>query len=131
MSSPSSRIILISKSRYALSRHLKREEVIDPPIELGKFRGEPVYPRSSVISLKTAENWMRQGRVVREGCQPMKMVKQRAVTIGRKREMEVALEKARTDGHGGDDQEDMQGLYARSQTELYRPKPVVDVCLVY
>ncbi|KAG2121095.1 Rad4-domain-containing protein [Suillus clintonianus] len=111
---------------YALSRHLNREEVIDPPVELGKFRGEPVYPRSSVISLKTAENWMRQGRVVREGCQPMKMVKQRAVTIGRKREMELALEKARTDTHGGDGQEDMQGLYARSQTELYMPKPVVD-----
>ncbi|KAG1728498.1 Rad4-domain-containing protein [Suillus paluster] len=111
---------------YVLSRHLKREEVIDPPVELGKFRGEPVYPRSSVISLKTAENWMRQGRVVREGNQPMKMVKQRAVTIGRKREMEVALEKARTDAHGGDGQEDMQGLYARSQTELYQPKPVVD-----
>ncbi|KAG1780652.1 Rad4-domain-containing protein [Suillus placidus] len=111
---------------YALSRHLKREEVIDPPVELGKFRGEPVYPRSSVISLKTAENWMRQGRMVREGCQPMKMVKQRAVTIGRKREMELALEKARTDTHGGDGQEDMQGLYAKSQTELYKPKPVID-----
>lgn len=111
---------------YVLSRHLKREEVIDPPVELGKFRGEPVYPRSSVISLKTAENWMRQGRVVQEGCQPMKMVKQRAVTIGRKREMELALEKARTDTHGGDGQEDMQGLYAKSQTELYKPKPVVD-----
>ncbi|KAG2106579.1 uncharacterized protein F5147DRAFT_700477 [Suillus discolor] len=111
---------------YVLSRHLKREEVIDPPVELGKFRGEPVYPRSSVISLKAAENWMRQGRVVREGCQPMKMVKQRAVTIGRKREMELALEKARTDSHGGDGQEDMQGLYARSQTELYKPQPVID-----
>jgi hypothetical protein len=128
--SPSPRIILISKSRYVLSRHLKREEVIDPPVELGKFRGEPVYPRSSVISLKTAENWMRQGRVVREGCQPMKMVKQRAVTIGRKREMELALEKARTDTHNGDGQEDMQGLYAKSQTELYKPDPVIDVCLV-
>lgn len=122
--------VLISKSRYALSRHLKREEVIDPPVELGKFRGEPVYPRSSVISLKTAENWMRQGRVVQEGCQPMKMVKYRAVTIGRKREMEVALEKARASGHSGEDEEELQGLYARSQTELYKPKPVVDVCLV-
>ncbi|KAG1863930.1 hypothetical protein C8R48DRAFT_707293 [Suillus tomentosus] len=111
---------------YVLSRHLRREEVIDPPVELGKFRGEPVYPRSSVISLKAAENWMRQGRVVREGCQPMKMVKQRAVTIGRKREMELALEKARTDSHGGDGQEDMQGLYAKSQTELYKPQPVID-----
>lgn len=70
---------------------------------------------------------MRQGRVVREGCQPMKMVKHRAVTISRKREMELALEKARASGEG---EEDLQGLYARSQTELYKPKPVIDVCLV-
>ncbi|KIJ64619.1 hypothetical protein HYDPIDRAFT_90094 [Hydnomerulius pinastri MD-312] len=111
---------------YALARHLKREEVIDPPTELGKFRGEPVYPRSSVISLKTAENWVRQGRVVREGCQPMKMVKQRAVTISRQREMEVALERAKTEGHAGGDDEVMQGLYARSQTELYKPDPIKD-----
>ncbi|KAH7925571.1 Rad4-domain-containing protein [Leucogyrophana mollusca] len=113
--------------RYALSRHLKRSEVIDPPTELGKFRGEPVYPRSSVIALKTAENWMRQGRKVREGCQPMKMVTQRAVTIGRKREVEVALERARADEHGAEGAEEvLQGLYARAQTELYRPEPIVD-----
>jgi xeroderma pigmentosum group C-complementing protein len=58
----------------------------------------------------------------------MKMVKHRAVTITRKREMEVALEKARATGQGGEDEEELQGLYARSQTELYTPKPVVDVC---
>ncbi|KAH7909238.1 hypothetical protein BJ138DRAFT_1067407 [Hygrophoropsis aurantiaca] len=112
---------------YALSRHLKRGEVIDPPTELGKFRGEPVYPRSSVIALKSAETWMKQGRKVREGCQPMKMVAQRAVTIGRKREVEVALERARADEHEENgDQEVMQGLYARHQTELYKPPPIID-----
>jgi len=71
---------------------------------------------------------MRQGRTVREGCQPMKMVKHRAVTISRKREMEVALEKARAGGPSGEVEEDLQGLYAKSQTEIYKPKPVVDVC---
>ncbi|KAF9222930.1 Rad4-domain-containing protein [Gyrodon lividus] len=109
---------------YALTRHLRRDQVIDPPTELGKFRGEPVHPRSSVISLKTAENWMRQGRVIRQGCQPMKMVKQRAVTISRQREMEVALERAQAEGHVGGDEEVMQGLYARSQTDLYKPEPI-------
>ncbi|KAH7885453.1 hypothetical protein F5I97DRAFT_2033703 [Phlebopus sp. FC_14] len=111
---------------YALARHLKREEVIDPPTELGKFRGDPVYPRSSVISLKTAENWMRQGRVVREGCQPMKMVKQRAMTVGRQREMELALDRAKSEGQPGGEGEILQGLYARSQTDLYKPEPIKD-----
>ncbi|KAI6044876.1 hypothetical protein EDC04DRAFT_3137624 [Pisolithus marmoratus] len=109
---------------YVLARHLKRDQVIDPPTELGKFRGEPVYPRSSVISLKTAENWMRQGRTVRPGCQPMKMVKQRAATISRQREMELAIERAKSEGHSTTDGEVMQGLYAFSQTELYMPEPI-------
>jgi xeroderma pigmentosum group C-complementing protein len=113
--------------RYALARHLRRDQVIDPPTELGKFRGEPVYPRSYVISLKTAENWMRQGRIVRQGCQPMKMVKQRAVTVSRQREMELALERTKAEGHTGGDDEVMQGLYALSQTEVYRPEPIKDV----
>ncbi|RPD62250.1 Rad4-domain-containing protein [Lentinus tigrinus ALCF2SS1-7] len=76
---------------YVLSRHLKREEVVDPPVELGKFRGEPVYPRANVLQLKTAENWMRQGRRVVVGAQPLKWVKQRAVTVNKKRAIEVAL----------------------------------------
>ncbi|KAI0763653.1 hypothetical protein BD413DRAFT_495167 [Trametes elegans] len=76
---------------YVLERHLKREEVVDPPTELGKFRGESVYPRANVLQLKTAENWMRQGRRVRLGAQPLKRVKQRAVTVNRKRAIELAL----------------------------------------
>ncbi|KAI0373881.1 Rad4-domain-containing protein [Pilatotrama ljubarskyi] len=76
---------------YVLERHLKRDEVVDPPTELGKFRGEPVYPRANVLTLKTAENWMRQGRKVREGAQPLKWVKQRAVTVNKKRAIELVL----------------------------------------
>ncbi|KAI0352597.1 Rad4-domain-containing protein [Trametes cingulata] len=76
---------------YVLARHLKRDEVVDPPTELGKFRGEPVFPRANVLQLKTAENWMRQGRAVRAGAQPLKWVKQRAVTVNRKRAIELAL----------------------------------------
>lgn len=117
--------------RYVLARHLKRDEVIDSPTELGKFRGESVFPRSCVVSLKTAENWMRQGRIIRSGCQPMKMVKQRAVTISRQREMELALERAKEEGHSGGDGEVMQGLYAFSQTDLYQPDPIRDVRIMW
>ncbi len=87
--------------------------------ELGKFRGEPVYPRSNVIPLKAAENWIREGRKVKEGCQPMKMVKHRAATVYRKRAIELAQQEG---------EEVLQGLYSGSQTELYIPDPIVDVC---
>ena len=81
---------LIDWYRYVLARHLHRDQEIEPNSpELGKFRGEPVYTRSAVLSLKTTENWMRRGRSVRTGEQPMKFVKQRASTVGRKREIEV------------------------------------------
>ncbi|OCH87725.1 Rad4-domain-containing protein [Obba rivulosa] len=120
---------------YVLSRHLKRDEVVHPLVELGKFRGEPVYPRSNVLSLKTAENWMRQGRKVREGAQPMKWVKQRAMTVNKQRAIEMALANRRDQlPNAGEDEgegfakEDgvMQGLYAEHQTEIYKPDPVVD-----
>ena len=48
----------------------------------------------------------------------MKLVKQRAMTINRKRAIELAQQ---------DGEESMQGLYAESQTELYRPDPIVNV----
>ncbi|KAJ3752274.1 hypothetical protein EV360DRAFT_55515 [Lentinula raphanica] len=147
---------------YVLSRHLKQNETIYPPPapaselgtdsstsrnrhgllsytpELGKFRGEPVYPRSSVVSLKTPENWLRtEGRSIKAGEVPMKYVKLRASTIGKKREIEMIKEemknakektKAQAKSSGGTtvEGEVMQGLYARHQTEPYVPDPVID-----
>ncbi|KAJ3824900.1 hypothetical protein F5880DRAFT_1611580 [Lentinula raphanica] len=166
---------------YVLSRHLKQNETIYPPPapasdlgtdsstsrnrhgllsytpELGKFRGEPVYPRSSVVSLKTPENWLRtEGRSIKAGEVPMKYVKLRASTIGKKREIEMIKEemknakektKAQAKSSGvidihvdelaSEEQtgitegttvegEVMQGLYARHQTEPYVPDPVID-----
>ncbi|KAJ7143579.1 hypothetical protein C8R43DRAFT_569152 [Mycena crocata] len=142
---------------YALVRHLTQMQTIHPPPplthELGQFRGEAVYPRSAVVSLKTAANWMRsEGRQIKEGEQPMKLVKMRASTIGRMREVELMREGLRVAGEhaeteaaaaasDGDDQlgessakefgkewenEVMQGLYALSQTEPYVSNPVVN-----
>ncbi|KAF6741742.1 hypothetical protein DFP72DRAFT_941814 [Ephemerocybe angulata] len=116
---------------YVLTRHLKQTEVIHPPPpdtpEIGKFRGEPVYPRSSVVPLKSAETWMRtEGRIVKAGCQPLKTIKARPGTVNRLRELEVMKDELRDAGHSAEGVEVMQGLYARSQTELYVPPPVVD-----
>lgn len=68
---------------------------------------------------------MRQGRKVKEGCQPMKWVKQHAVTINRKRAIEVAM--GGDEEGAGSEKDVMQGLYSQSQTELYHADPVVDV----
>jgi xeroderma pigmentosum group C-complementing protein len=112
------------KPSYVLERHLLRDQVISQDAhELGKFRGEPVYSRSQVLQLKAAENWIRHGRVVREGEQPLKYVKQRAATINRRRELEIRAETEGTNNGGAV----MQGLYAEDQTEAYVPPPVIDV----
>ncbi len=120
---------------YVIPRHLRQTETIHPPSpdtpELGTFRGEPVYPRSSVVSLKTAETWMRtEGRTIQEGAHPLKMVKMRTGTIAKQRELEMLRDGLREAGEAAGlngEQQVMQGLYARSQTEPYVPPPVIDV----
>ncbi|KAL7420524.1 hypothetical protein Q5752_004474 [Cryptotrichosporon argae] len=102
---------------YVLERHLKREEVLNTKREIGRFKGEPVYRRTHVVACKTAEGWMRLGRRVRAGQEPMKWVKQRAVTIQKRRAQELAHETG---------EEVLQGLYGQAQTEIYRPPPIKD-----
>ena len=109
---------------YVLERHLLRDQIISQDAhELGTFRGEPVFSRSQVLQLKAAENWMRSGRVVSAGEQPLKYVKQRAATLNRRRELEI---RAGMEGSNGSS-DVMQGLYAERQTEIYIPPPVIDV----
>lgn len=85
-----------------------------------------MYPRTAVVALKTAETWIRtEGRTVKSGCQPLKMAKLRASTVGKRREVEVLREAGPGSGDPGSDV--MQGLYARLQTEPFVPNPVVDV----
>lgn len=103
---------------YVLERHLKREEVIIPKREVGRFKGEPVYRRTSVVSCKTPENWMRIGRKVKFKEEPLKWVKQRVVTLDKRR----AAELAELEGK----EAMQQGLYAEWQTELYTPPPIRD-----
>ncbi|KAI5854252.1 hypothetical protein BZA05DRAFT_393668 [Tricharina praecox] len=109
-----------------LERHLKREEAIIPgkgharTFTSGKGDKkleEKVYNRADVAVCKAVENWYREGRTVKVGEQPLKMVKRRAVTLARKREIEEKQREGETA---------MQGLYAEFQTELYIPPPIED-----
>ncbi|CAK5283922.1 unnamed protein product [Mycena citricolor] len=114
---------------YVLVRHLAHNETLYPAPpqtrEIGKFRGESVYPRSAVVSLKTSENWMRsEGRQVKPGEQPIKFVKMRPSTLSRRRELEVLRDGLPTAGEGTAP-DIMQGTYARFQTELYVPEPII------
>ena len=61
---------------------------------------------------------MRVGRRVKDRQEPMKWVKQRAMTINKRREVELARQAG---------EESMQGLYAEAQTTIYRPPAIVDV----
>ena len=63
---------------------------------------------------------MRVGRKIKDKAEPMKWVKQRAVTLQKRRQVELAKQ---------DGEEMVQGLYAQSQTELYRPPAIKDVRL--
>ena len=86
------------------------------------FRGEPVYPRSNVIQVKTAETWMRIGRVVKDGEQSLKMSKIRPVTLQKQRVVELAAE---AQGMNGESLQ--QGMYAQWQTKIFVPPPIVEV----
>lgn len=106
--------------RYVIERHLRKDEIIYPLDEVGKFRGESVYPRANVQRVRSAETWMREGRSILIGQQPLKRVPHRATTINRKRFLELAKSNM-------PEEEPTQGLYAEWQTELYTPDPVVEV----
>lgn len=64
---------------YALKRHLLKFEGIYPPEAptLGFCRGEPVYARECVVTLRSREIWFKEARVVMLNETPYKIVKAR------------------------------------------------------
>jgi len=110
---------------FVLERHLRREEAILPaskPVKTfiagkgDKAKEEPVYRRKDVVICHTGESWHKEGRQVKAGEHPMKMVPVRAVTLARKREVEEA------ERDTGERLE--QGLYSWDQTEWIIPPPI-------
>lgn len=112
-------------AEFVLEEHLRREEALLPgakPVKTfvagkgDKAREHPVYLRKDVVACKTSESWHKEGRAVIEGAQPRKYVPVRAVTLGRKREMEEALRET--------GERLQQGLYAKDQTDWIIPPPI-------
>lgn len=107
---------------YALERHLHRNEVIFPKHVIGHVglskttpksdNLDPVYRRSDVHIVHSADKWYRLGRDVQVGEQPLKHVRA-----------------ARPKSGFASDEEDIEpeqtALYAEYQTEIYQPPPVV------
>lgn len=116
-----------TSAEFVLERHLRREEAIRPgsnPVKsftTGKgenAKEEPVFRRRDVEVCRTGESWHKEGRAVKAGEHPMKMVPIRAVTLNRKREVEEA------ERDGGE--KPKQGMYARDQTDWIIPPPIKD-----
>ena len=112
-------------AEFVLERHLRREEAILPgaksvkTFKVGKGENateEPVFLRKDVMVCRTGESWHKEGRQVKPGERPMKMVPVRAVTLMRKREVEEAQ---RDSG-----EKLKQGLYSLDQTEWIIPPPI-------
>ncbi|KAM8758729.1 DNA repair protein complementing XP-C cells isoform 2-T2 [Rhynchonycteris naso] len=102
---------------YALKRHLLKYEAIYPETAaiIGYCRGEAVYSRDCVHVLHSRDTWLKQGRVVRLGEVPYKMVKGYSNRARRARLTEPQLQ----------DQNDL-GLFGKWQTEEYQPPVAVD-----
>lgn len=116
-----------TSQEYVLARHLKREEALvadAKPVKIfktkskGKTNEEPVYLRSDVVPVKSAETWHKQGRAPTSGEIPLKQVPYRAATINRQRELAEA-EKATGE-------KVLQGLYSMEQTDWIIPDPIQD-----
>lgn len=102
---------------YALKRHLLKYEAIYPETAaiIGYCRGEAVYSRDCVHTLHSRDTWLKQGRVVRLGEVPYKMVKGYSNRARRARLAEPQLQ----------DHNDL-GLFGEWQTEDYQPPVAVD-----
>lgn len=108
---------------YALERHLRHNEIIEPMKEVGKVSTnkagsttEPIYRRRDVKLVKSAQKWYQEGRDIITSEQPLKYAKSRR---GRRN---MSLSPGASDD---EEQNAGTGLYAEHQTVLYVPPPAV------
>ncbi|EPS41514.1 hypothetical protein H072_4572 [Dactylellina haptotyla CBS 200.50] len=118
---PKSLSVMKNHPVFAIEEQLRQNEVIHPKVECGTMTGKnkkpiPVYRRQDVKQVKTATQWYMLGREIKAGEQPLKHKK---VKKGRKLDDTVDLEEY-------EEPEDQEtGMYAQSQTIIYRPEPCV------
>lgn len=118
---------LRSSPEFVLERFLRREEAIKPGSQHvrtfasgkgEKAKEEKVFKRSDVVRCLSAESWHKEGRRVKMGETPLKLVPIRAVTANRKQEIDVIEQET--------GEKPKQGLYALHQTEYIIPPPIED-----
>lgn len=118
---------LRTSTEVVLERFLRREEALRPgathvrTFTTGKgpkAKEEKVFNRVDVVRCLSAESWHKEGRQIKVGEAPLKLVPIRAVTLLRKREVD---EQTRETG-----EKPKQGLYAKYQTEYIIPPPIRD-----
>jgi xeroderma pigmentosum group C-complementing protein len=109
---------------YVLERHLKHNEVIYPMDPTGKInvgtgmnpKMESIYRRKDVHIVRSADKWYRMGQDVKDGEQPLRHAKPkkgRQMSVGPDMDLDEQQEEIGV------------GLYAKFQTHLYVPPPVV------
>ncbi|RHZ58523.1 putative DNA repair protein Rad4 [Aspergillus thermomutatus] len=109
---------------YAIERQLRRNEVVFPKrvigqVGLGKSGSKdqvlvPVYRRSDVHVVRSADKWYRLGRDIKIGEPPLKHIRAN-------RNKDVGFSEDEHDNESGVE----IPLYAYFQTEIYTPPPVV------
>ncbi|KAL1956117.1 hypothetical protein VTO42DRAFT_7636 [Malbranchea cinnamomea] len=118
---------LKASAEFTLERFLRRDEAIRPgaePVRIftsgkgSKIKEEKVYRKSDVVKCQSAETWHKEGRRIKVGEVPLKLVPIRAVTMNRMREVEEVMRET--------GEKPKQGLYARYQTEYIIPPPIKD-----
>eukprot|EP00116_Pleurobrachia_bachei_P001376 sb/3461638/ len=97
---------------YALERDLLKVEALYPsqPNVLGTFKNHPVYPRECVRTLKQIILILKEGRQLKAGEVPYKVVKQKILY----------------DRYPGDDRWKDLPLYGEWQTQWFQPPTAVD-----
>ncbi|KAL8669182.1 MAG: hypothetical protein Q9168_006217 [Polycauliona sp. 1 TL-2023] len=113
---------------YALERHLHRNEIIHPRHEVGRVstgtgsknegKSEPVFRRKDALACRTADQWFRVGKEIKQGEQPLKRLFPTAASTKRARRSPTPNEDD-SDGEKG-----IKSLYALHQTKLYVPPSI-------
>lgn len=115
-----------SSPKYILDKHLREKESFKPGAKAidtfsagkgAKATSAKVYLRADVIAGKTIENYHKEGRQIKAGERPIKMIKARAMTTNRIREHQQQLAET-------GEEHVMQGIYSIDQTEYIIPPPI-------
>eukprot|EP00026_Physarum_polycephalum_P002332 Phypoly_transcript_02338.p1 GENE.Phypoly_transcript_02338~~Phypoly_transcript_02338.p1 ORF type:complete len:864 (+),score=130.87 Phypoly_transcript_02338:111-2702(+) len=109
---------------YVLKQHLHKYEAIPPttPI-LAHFKGSPVYHRSHVQMMHTAEKWLQEGRQVRDKEQPCAFKSARSTSpVGTKSKLKQDDKDDHLQGNTSEHtNQQSSALFGEWQTEIYIP----------